>query len=111
MFTRKKLALPFPTYCYLFSCKYATSQYTDVINSNRPGASVSAYALGSNVYQLEVGGNYETMSPGTFGVATNNIYNDLSLRYGAYFETLEVLFESSYQAQTTTFPIGESPLK
>ena len=31
------------------------SQYTEVINSNRPGLSVSAYAVGTNVVQAEFG--------------------------------------------------------
>ena len=35
------------------------SQYTDVINSNRPGVSVSAYAVGKNVVQAEMGLFYE----------------------------------------------------
>ena len=35
------------------------SQYTDVINSNRPGLSVSAYAVGKNVLQLEMGVGFE----------------------------------------------------
>ena len=34
-------------------------QYTDVINSNRPGLSVSAYAVGKGVPQLELGFSYE----------------------------------------------------
>lgn len=33
----------------------AYSQYTDVINSNRPGASRSAYSVGTNVLQFEAG--------------------------------------------------------
>ena len=31
----------------------ARAQYTDVINSNRPGESVSAYAVGTGVLQFE----------------------------------------------------------
>ena len=36
-----------------------TAQYTDVINSNRPGFSVSAYAVGKNVVQAELGLAFE----------------------------------------------------
>ena len=35
------------------------AQYTDVINSNRPGRAASAYAVGKNVVQAEVGLLYE----------------------------------------------------
>ena len=31
------------------------AQYTDVINSNRPGVSRSAFSVGTNVIQLEAG--------------------------------------------------------
>ena len=36
-----------------------SAQYTDVINSNRPGRAVSAYAVGKGVAQAEVGLFYE----------------------------------------------------
>ena len=31
------------------------AQYTDVINSNRPGETMSAYAVGKSVIQAEIG--------------------------------------------------------
>ena len=34
------------------------SQHTDVINSNRPSESMSAFAVGKNVIQIESGVNY-----------------------------------------------------
>ena len=47
-------------YIWLFALPLsAHAQYTDVINSNRPGLSVSAYAVGKNVIQLEAGVFYE----------------------------------------------------
>ena len=42
----------------VLACVFTLSsfaQYTDVINSNRPGASVSAFSVGTNVIQLEAG--------------------------------------------------------
>ncbi len=39
----------------LLSPIMALCQYTDVINSNRPGLSVSAYAIGKGVVQAELG--------------------------------------------------------
>ena len=38
-------------------CQFTTTQaqYTDVINSNRPGASQSAFSVGTKVLQFELG--------------------------------------------------------
>ena len=41
-------------FCLIFS-KEAFSQYTEVINSNRPGVSRSAFSVGTDVVQFEVG--------------------------------------------------------
>lgn len=78
------------------------SQYTDVINSNRPGASQSAFAVGPNVIQFEAGPylinqkhtplKYEV---GGFGV-------DFAARYGLFFEPLEISLIGSYQNDTFT---------
>ena len=38
---------------------FTFAQYTDVINSNRPGRAASAYAVGKNVVQAEIGMLYE----------------------------------------------------
>ena len=39
----------------LCMCSTVHAQYTDVINSNRPGASQSAFSVGTKVLQFEVG--------------------------------------------------------
>ena len=49
---------PFKSTLILLFCLTATQafcQYTDVINSNRPGVSRSAFSVGTNVAQFEVG--------------------------------------------------------
>ena len=79
------------------------SQYTDVINSNRPGLSVSAYAVGKNVIQLEAGLFYE-QSDHTLLNSESNIWgSDISLRYGLLFEQLELNYEGTFQNQDITF--------
>ena len=35
-----------------------SSQYTEVINSNRPGSTQGAFAVGKNVLQFEIGANF-----------------------------------------------------
>lgn len=79
------------------------SQYTDVINSNRPGLSVSAYAVGKNVAQLEAGIFFE-QSDHTLLNSESNIWgSDISLRYGLLFEQLELNYEGSFQRQSIDY--------
>ncbi|AYN68271.1 transporter [Euzebyella marina] len=79
------------------------SQYTDVINSNRPGLSVSAYAVGRNVLQLETGVFFEQSDHALLNTESNIWGADFALRYGLFFEQLELHYEGTYQAQNLTF--------
>ncbi|OEK08695.1 hypothetical protein A8C32_03800 [Flavivirga aquatica] len=80
------------------------SQYTDVINSNRPGVSRSAFSVGTNVAQLEVGPyivKEERTPAAAYKVSGFGI--DFAARYGLLFEELELNIEGSYQNDTKTF--------
>ncbi len=79
------------------------SQYTDVINSNRPGLSVSAYAVGKNVIQLEAGLRYEQSDHTLLNTQSNLWGTDISLRYGLLFEELEINYEGTFQNRKSTF--------
>ncbi len=79
------------------------SQYTDVINSNRPGQSVSAYAVGKNVVQAEFGVSYEQQDHDILATDSDIWGADLSLRYGLLFESLELNWEGTYQTQNIAF--------
>lgn len=75
------------------------AQYTDVINSNRPGLSVSAYAVGKNVLQAELGVFYEQQDHSLLNTESNIWGSHVSLRYGLLFERLELNYEGTYQSQ------------
>jgi len=75
----------------------SVSQYTDVINSNRPGLSVSAYAVGRNVIQFEAGAFFEQSDHTLLNTQSNIWGGDFSLRYGLLFESLEINWEGTYQ--------------
>ncbi|QWX85433.1 transporter [Cellulophaga sp. HaHaR_3_176] len=87
---------------FLFSI-LATSQYTDVINSNRPGESVSAYAVGKNVIQAELGIGFEQQEHTLLLTDSNILSTDLALRYGLLFETLEIYYEGSFQKENINY--------
>ncbi|CAM3369078.1 transporter [Zobellia roscoffensis] len=80
-----------------------TAQYTDVINSNRPGLSVSAYAVGRNVLQVEAGLLYEQRDHTLLDTKSNIWGSDISLRYGLLFEQLEINYEGTYVNQDITY--------
>lgn len=73
------------------------AQYTDLINANRPGKSVSAFSVGKTVIQAE-GGLYGIHEQHDLKRYMANGYGtELSLRYGAIFEQLEFNLDSQYQ--------------
>jgi hypothetical protein len=79
------------------------SQYTEVINSNRPGLSVSAYAVGKGVVQLEAGLLYEQRDHTDLSQESTLMGGDLALRYGFFREMLEISYEGTYVNQDITF--------
>jgi hypothetical protein len=82
----------------------AFSQYTDVINSNRPGTSKSAFSVGTNVAQFEVGPYIlkEKRTPVT-AYEVSGFGIDFMARYGLLFEELELNIEGIYQNDTKTY--------
>ncbi len=91
-------------FAILVNCSFlGFSQYTDVINSNRPGLSVSAYAVGRNVLQIEAGLRYEQSDHSFLNTQSNLWGTDVSLRYGLLFEQLEINYEGTYQNNKSTF--------
>ncbi|WP_318344837.1 transporter [Flagellimonas baculiformis] len=81
-----------------------SAQYTDVINSNRPGRAVSAYAVGKGVVQAEVGLFYEQQDNADLNSDSNIFGTDYAFRYGLLFEELEVILEGSFMSQNITYP-------
>lgn len=73
------------------------AQFTDVINSNRPGESMAAFSVGKTVFQVEDGlyGFHEKYSEHDYKADAWG--NDLSIRYGAIFEQLEFILNMKYQ--------------
>ncbi|WP_435412549.1 transporter [Psychroserpens mesophilus] len=78
------------------------AQYTEVINSNRPGVSRSAFSVGTNVAQIEVGPYIikEEHTPLKYDVSGFGV--DFAARYGLLFEELEINIEGIYQNDTWT---------
>ncbi|MNK79096.1 hypothetical protein D3C87_987540 [compost metagenome] len=80
------------------------AQYTDVINSNRPGESMSAYAVGKSVIQAELGVYGIKEKHDLLDYDASGFGTDLTLRYGAFLEQLEFIVDLQYQAENFDTP-------
>lgn len=87
----------------MFSGFASWSQYTDVINSNRPGKANSAYSVGTGVVQVEAGLFYEQQDHTLLNTESGIYGLDVALRYGLLMEPLELIWEGIYQKQDITF--------
>jgi hypothetical protein len=96
--------MSFKSYLWIFSILLITpqaySQYTEVINSNRPGVSRSAFSVGTNVVQFELGPYIINEQHTPLRYEVNGFGADFAARYGLFFEQLEVNIEGTYQNDT-----------
>ena len=73
-------------------------QYTEQINSNRPGASIGAFSVGKNVIQFEGGAEYRSYKHRSYN--NSNVNASLffiSARYGLLSEKIELTYDGVYQ--------------
>lgn len=75
------------------------AQYTDQINSNRPGETMSAFAVGKSVIQLETGAFGISQKHHLLNYVTNGYGIDATIRYGMFMEKLEFIADIQYQSQ------------
>ena len=80
-----------------FTLQIASAQYTEIINSKRPGFSDSPYSIGTNVYQFETGFFYKSNDNPLFTVPTDTYGGELLFRYGKFSEKLEFDLNLAYQ--------------
>ena len=88
---------------FLLGFSSAYSQYTDVINSNKPGFSESPYSVGRGIYQFE--GNLflrNTSIEPTFSIPQSFGF-DMLFRTSLLSEKLELNAQVSYQRDKIAF--------
>ena len=84
------------TLCLLL-CFKGFSQYTETINSNRPGSSQGAFAVGKNVLQFEMGGKISQLSHKNLKNSTiNESQLNYTIRYGFFKNKLELIINGAY---------------
>ncbi len=88
---------------YFISILSVSAQYTDVINSNRPGFSESPYSVSRGVYQLETTFFYRSASiKPTFSIPKSQGFN-LFFRTSFFLDKLELNTQVTYQKDNVAF--------
>lgn len=72
-------------------------QYTDEINSNRPGETMSAFGVGKSVFQIESGVYGIMENHSILNYDANGIGVDMTFRWGVLMEKLELVADFQYQ--------------
>ncbi|UYW01109.1 transporter [Flavobacterium agricola] len=92
--------------CNLILCVTCNAQITNTINSNRPGKSFGAYAVGKKVIQLETGLYNENKKHVLMQNKALGFGAEIDVRYGAFFEQLEFIGEIDYKTDRFESPYG-----
>ena len=99
MFNKKFIAISL----VCFSVSTVFPQYTDVINSNRPGESMSAFSLGKTVFQTEFGVSKFQEKHKSLYYNVDGYNYDLAIRYGLIASQFEFITNINYQTDTYVF--------
>jgi len=92
---------------FLLATTFNYGQFTDVINSNRPGESMAAFSVGKTVIQAELGFYGYKEKHDIIGYEAKGLGTDLSVRYGAFFEQLELSLDLQYQMENYQLRLRE----
>ncbi|MHB0754078.1 transporter [Polaribacter sp. M15] len=93
----------FFTIVFLFGFSSIYAQYTEVINSNKPGFSESPYSVGTGIYQLETNVFFrDTRIDPTFS-RPQSLGFDLLFRTSFFLEKLELNVQVTHQKDKVAF--------
>jgi hypothetical protein len=102
----------FTTLLLLLLAEFSYGQYTEVINSRRPGFSDTPYSLGTKVYQVEAGlfyknvGNYLYYDPileQSISYSGSSFGTDITFRTGQFFERLEFSLDMAVASESRDY--------
>ncbi len=80
----------------------SSAQYTEMINTNRPGVSQGAFSVGKKVLQFETGFSYGKEKHDLLQTEANVFGWDYSVRYGVWKEELEISLIGALQSNQVT---------
>ena len=85
----------------------AIAQYTEMINTNRPGVSQGAFSVGKKVLQFESGISIGKEKHNLLQTESNIFSWDYIARYGVWKEEFEVSIMGSFQRNNVTDTQGQ----
>ncbi|HBK70871.1 MAG TPA: hypothetical protein DDZ39_04315 [Flavobacteriaceae bacterium] len=97
---------------FILCFQLSNAQYTELINSKRPGFSDSPYSVGTGVYQVEAGlfykniGNYlyyDQKTKESIRYKANSIGTDITLRTSHFFERLELDLDIAFVSESRDY--------
>ena len=91
----------------LFVTVSMNAQYTEIINTYRPGVSQGAFSVGKNVIQVETGLSIGTLKHSIFDNKTNVTEFEYLFRAGLFKEQLELSIQGSYLRHKVSENIGD----
>ena len=97
--------------CLIFIHLTASAQYTEQINSNRPGTSQGAFSVGNNVLQFEGGAGFGKQKHNILNTKTNTFALDYSVRYGLLIEQLEIRLNGRFRSDGVKVTVGSQEQK
>ena len=83
---------------FLLKINLGYSQFTDIINSNRPGNSSGAFSVGKDILQLENGFYFTNEKHQLLNYDIEGYGTEFKIRYGFLDEKLEVIISGNYQS-------------
>ena len=86
----------------------SSAQYTEIINSKRPGFSESPYSIGTDVFQFETGLFYKSDNNTSIIAKPETFGGELFFRYGKFFEKLELNAKIKYQNDKVKAVFGDN---
>lgn len=92
----------------IITVQFAQAQYTETINTNRPGSSHGAFSPGNGVIQAELGGFYNNDKHNLLDTETESLGFEYQLRYGFVLERLELVLDGAYASADFTYPKGST---
>jgi len=104
-------------FLFFFGCFHmGSAQYTELINSKRPGFSDSPFSVGTNVYQVEAGlfykdiGNYLFKDPElqiANRYSSQTFGTDVSIRVGKFLDKLELDLDMAFVYESRDYSLPE----
>lgn len=89
-------------FLFLFVSISVFAQYTETINSNRPGFSQGAFSVGKDVLQFETGFGLGKEEHSILNKKTDAFIIDYNFRYGIWKEELEISLIGAYQSNAVS---------